>query len=122
MRGFILYIARALALAGVMVVGITVGIAAAESRLGSEDLVFSYSRESDCVVFGGLGFVADSEEAMNHPDRSTLYVQDLKTGAKTKVFEAASQYLGNPQVSPSGATIAVQVSQEEGFAMPGFSF
>ena len=122
MRGFILYIARALALAGVMVVGITVGIAAAESRLGSEDLVFSYTRESDRVVFGGLGYVADSEEAMNHPDRSTLYVQDLKTGAKPRCLKQRANTWATLKCLPRERPLRCRSLRKKGFAMPGFSF
>jgi WD40 repeat protein len=118
MRRFIFCIAPALALAGFVFVGMTAGIATAGSRIDSEDMVFSYAPESDHLVFGGVGYDSTLHEDMNHPDKSILYVQDLKTGTKTKVFEAASQYLGNPQVSPSGATIAVQASQDDRFTNP----
>jgi len=43
-----------------------------------------------------------------------LYLQDLKTGAKTKVLEVLNGGLGNSVIAPSGTTIAVQVSVYQG--------
>lgn len=118
MRQFIHRIPGALTLAGFMLVGMTAGFATAGSRIDSEDMVFSYAWESDRLVFGGLGYVHTIHQDRYHPDKSTLYVQDLKTGTKTKVFEAVSGYVGNPQVSSSGTAIAVQISQDERFINP----
>ena len=115
MRRFISSMAGALVLAGLMLPTVIPGSATAGSRSDSEDMVFAYAPESDRLVFGGVGYVNTIHQDMNHPDKSILYVQDVKTGTKTKVFEAAGRYLGNPQVSPSGATIAVRVSNEYRF-------
>lgn len=118
MRRRMFCIANALTLAGFMLVNMMPGIATAGSRIDSEDMVFSYARESDRLVFGGLGYIHTIRQDSNHPDKSALYVQDLKTGTKTKVFEAVSGYVGNPQVAPSGTATAVQVSQDERFINP----
>ncbi|HJS67717.1 MAG TPA: hypothetical protein VJ760_10370 [Nitrospiraceae bacterium] len=91
------------------------GVAEAGSRLGNDDMVFSYSGETDRLVFGGLGYVHTIHQDRYHPAKSILHVQDLKTGAKIKVFEAASGYIGTPKISPSGTTIAVQISEDERF-------
>jgi len=92
------------------------GIVEAGSRLGNDDMVFSYSGESDRLVFGGLGYVTNKYQEWHHPDRSILYVQDLKTGTKTKVLESVGGYIGTSKISSSGATIAVMASQEGRFA------
>lgn len=98
-----------LALFALMFHGMTLGSAAAESRMGTEALVFSYATESDRLVFGGVSYAIHAHFDSNHPDGSILYMQDLKTGAKTKVFEALNGGLGYSAISPSGTTIAVQV-------------
>ncbi|HSE57531.1 MAG TPA: hypothetical protein VLA99_02415 [Nitrospiraceae bacterium] len=115
MRRFIANIIGELTLGAFMLVAMTAGITVEGSRTDSEDMVFSYARESDRVVFGGVGYVNTILQDMNHPDKSVLYVQDLATGTKNKVFEAGDRYVGNPQVAPSGAAIAVQVSPDTGF-------
>ncbi len=88
------------------------------SRMDSEDMVFSYAPGNDRLVFGGIGYVATVYNDMDHPDKSALYVYDLKSEEQSKVFDASNEYVGNPKVSPSGAAIAVQVSQEKGFRNP----
>lgn len=114
MRPFIRRIPGALTLAGFMLASLMPGIAAAGSRLGSEDMVFSYARESDRLVFGGFGYATHAHSSMDHPDGAILYMQDLKTGVKTKVFEAPNGGLGNSAIAPSGAIIAVQVYVRQG--------
>ena len=48
------------------------------SRMDSEDMVFSYAPGNDRLVFGGIGYVATVYNDMDHPDKSALYVYDLK--------------------------------------------
>jgi hypothetical protein len=105
----LLSMTKHLALLGFILFGATVGIAEAELRTGGEDLVFSYSHSSDRVVFGGMTYAIHAHSNMEHHDASILYMQDLKTGAKKKVFEAQNGTLGNPVFSPSGQLIAVQL-------------
>lgn len=112
-RGSMYYLVHALGLA--VFVCMTTAIAMAGSRMDSEDMVFSYAPENDRVVFGGIGYVSTVYQDSDHPDKASLFIQNLATGEKTKVFDAGSQYLGNPKVSFSGAAIAVQVSPDIGF-------
>ena len=49
---------------------------------------------------------------MNPPDKNTLYMQDLRTGVKSKVFEATNGWLHNYSLTPPGTAIAVQVNHE----------
>lgn len=114
MRPFIHCIPGALTIVGFMLVSLLPGIVAAGSRLGSEDMVFSYARESDRLVFGGVSYAIHTHFDTDHPDRAILYMQDLKTGAKTKVFEVLNGILGNSAIAPSGTTIAVQVNDYRG--------
>ncbi len=107
MRRGLLYATEHLVLFGALLVGATMGIAAAEFRTGGEDLEFSYSHSSDRVVFGGMTYAIHAHSDMEHPDASILYIQDLKTRAKTKVFEVPNGAFGNPVLSPSGQFIAV---------------
>jgi hypothetical protein len=99
-------------------IGMTISMAICASRLGGEDVVFSYAPENDRLVFGGISYASTVLQDMDHADKSVLYVQDLKSEQKTKVFDAGSDYVGNAKVAPSGTAIAVQVSQEIGFRNP----
>ena len=92
--------------------GMNFGSAAAESRLGNEDLLFSYAREGDRLVFSGLGQLSDTTSGINPPDKNTLYVQDLKTGTKGKVFEVLNGALGYSALTASGTAIDVQVNYQ----------
>ena len=84
-----------------------------QSRLGNEDMLFSYSGVSDRLVFSGIGGQRnDFTWDMNPPDKNTLYMQDLRTGVKSKVFEATNGWLHNYSLAPSGTAIAVQVNYE----------
>ncbi|MBH0178742.1 MAG: hypothetical protein HP491_12965 [Nitrospira sp.] len=103
-----------LALVGLIVLGMTPGKVSADSRLGGEDMLFSYSRETDRLVFGEPGQLSDAQSGLNRPDRSILYMQDLKTGARTKVFEVLNGDLGISAISPSGSIIAVQIYVHQG--------
>ena len=103
-----------LALVGLMFHGMTPGSASAESRSGNEDMVFSYSIGSDRLLFNGMGQLSDVQSGVGQPESFILYMQDLKTGAKTKVFEVLNGILGNSAISPSGTTIAVQVNDYRG--------
>jgi len=59
MRRLMLRLAENLVLCGLILLGLTFGSAAAESRLGNEDLLFSYAPERDRLVFSGLGQLGD---------------------------------------------------------------
>jgi hypothetical protein len=85
-----------------------------QSRLGSEDVLFSYTGVSDRLLFSGYaGQHNDFEWNMNPPDKNTLYMQDLTTGVKFKVFEAINGWLHSYLLAPSGTAIAVQVNYEK---------
>lgn len=75
-------IAVSLALGGFILLDLTFGHAAGGVRLGGEDVVSSYSSQSDRVAFSGT-----AQEGDEQPKRTILYMKDLKTGTKTKVFE-----------------------------------
>jgi hypothetical protein len=106
-----------LVLLGFILLRATVGTSVAEQRFDGEDLEFSYSRNTDRVVFGGQGYAVHAHSNMEHPDASILYMQDLKTGARKKVFEAPNGTLGNPVFSPSGQFVAVPMNLREGGAL-----
>jgi Tol biopolymer transport system component len=64
-------------------------------------------------VFSGYGGQRnDFEWDMNPPDKNTLYMQDLRTGVKLKVFELMNGSLHNYSLAPSGTSIAVQANYE----------
>src|SRR5262245_55663597 len=101
----IIYIAVSLTSGGVILLNLTFGNAVAGVRLGGEDVVSSYSSQSDRIAFSG-----PDQEGDEHPKRTILYMKDLKTGTKTKVFETTlNGELGAVGISPSGRAIAVQV-------------
>ena len=116
----LLSMTKHLALLGFILFGATVGIADAEIRTGGEDLVFSYSQSSDRMVFGGMTYAIHAHSNMEHPDASILYIQEMKTGGKKKVFKATNGTLGNPVFSPSGQYLAVllYLRQSEGLVNP----
>jgi hypothetical protein len=85
-----------------------------QSRFGAEDLLFSYAGMSDRLVFSGYGGQRnDFEWDMNPPDKNTLYIQDLTTGVKLKVFEPMNCWLRNYSLAPLATAIAVQVNYEK---------
>lgn len=84
-----------------------------QSRLGGEDGLFSYAGVSDRLVFSGYGGQRnDFAWDMNPPDKNTLYMQDLTTGAKSKLFEPMNGWLHHYSLAPSGTSIAVQANYE----------
>ena len=99
---------------GLILLGLTLGSAAAESRVGGEDAVSSYAGEGDRVVFSGPRQLNDVHSGLGQPARTTLYLQDLKAGARTKLFETQNGELGRLAISLSGSTIAVQIYVRQG--------
>jgi hypothetical protein len=104
-------IATNLLLGTVIFLCLRVGIASAD-RLGNEDLLFSHAGEVDHLLFNGLGQLSDLSSGLNTPAKNTLYIQDLKTNAKSKVFEVMNGTLGYSAIAPSGTMIAVQVNYQ----------
>lgn len=103
-------------LLGALLFGAIAGTTIAESRLGNDDRVFSYSSSSDRVAFGGMSYAVHAHSNMEHPDASILYRHDVTTGVVTKAVEAPDGRFGNPQLAPSGHLLAVQLYLHQGGA------
>ena len=67
----------------ILIISLTSTNAAAGVRIGGDDVLSSYSSRADRVAFTASNTIGEEQ-----PKRTVLYVKDLKSGKKGKIFEA----------------------------------